>query len=228
LILFTYPLIWIPPFAWLNKWLRKQLLWNFVLRLLFEESLETTFCLILQYRYGSGFTPELIGTAIDFVFAIVLGVAIVYLPYWMAEHYLLNYHKWSTSRKYRKWKDEEFEETYGAPMEGLRRNSKWVVIFPVYFIIRRIAFACVALFMFNYVVFQLFLAFYLTFLSFVYLVHVRPYEVELEGTLDIWNEVTTIIAIDICYMFTEDVENAELQYKIGYVYIVVVLGFIAV
>ena len=43
--------------------------------------------------------------------------------------------------------DEEFEVKYGSLKEGTRTNSKWAVIYTVIFILRRLHFAAIALFL---------------------------------------------------------------------------------
>lgn len=220
LIVITFTLYCINRVKGINQWLRKQLLWNFVLRLIFEESLETTFCVILQLKYGFGWSRWNYGTSIDLIIAYALSFAIVILPFWMGYNYLV--------LNLRNWAKEEFEETIGAPMEGLKKKGRLIVVFPVYFIIRRVSFAIITLFLFDKVIIVLFLSMYMTTLSFVYLVNVRPYEEPIELSLDLLNEVTTIIAVDICFLFTDLMDDPKAQYIVGYFYIVIVLGCIAI
>lgn len=93
LILITLPLA---CFTWIgkaNKWLRKRLVWNFVIRLLLEECLETTFAVALTYKY-SRFTKRAFGSATDYILGIVLTAAIAILPFFLVIFYLKNFENW--------------------------------------------------------------------------------------------------------------------------------------
>jgi hypothetical protein len=78
-----------------SKWLRNKLLWNFVIRLLLEESLETTFSIVLTFKYGS-FSTISYGTAIDYIIAALLAFSVAILPVFMVIFYLKNYENWES------------------------------------------------------------------------------------------------------------------------------------
>jgi hypothetical protein len=40
--------------------------------------------------------------------------------------------------RHAKWKEEEFEETYGSFLESLVRERKTAIFYPIFFIIRRV------------------------------------------------------------------------------------------
>ena len=52
LILITLPLVRLKWCGKVNKWLRDNLLWNAVIRLILEESLETTYAVALTFKYS--------------------------------------------------------------------------------------------------------------------------------------------------------------------------------
>jgi hypothetical protein len=107
--------------------------------------------------------------------AVILTVSIASLPIFMVIFYLKNFDKWES---------EEFDEVYGAPLEGLNKSKKSSLFFPVYFVIRRVSFCMTTFFLFDYVIIQLIVHYVLTMISIVYLTNF------------------TILAIDLCLFFT--------------------------
>jgi hypothetical protein len=176
----------------LNLWLRKKLLWNTVIRLVLEESLESTYAVVLCFKYST-FNKGAFGSAADYILACILAVAIASLPAFMLIFYLKNFDK---------WEDEKFEEEYGAPLDGLHKR-KSSLFYPVYFVIRRVLFCLTTLFLFNYVLFQLIIHFVLTLISIMYLAEYAPQEEPLEAKLELMNEMFTVFVIDICFLFTD-------------------------
>ena len=71
----------------LNLWLRKKLLWNTVIRLILEESLESTYAVVLCFKYST-FNTSAFGSATDYILAVILAVAIASLPVFMIIFYL--------------------------------------------------------------------------------------------------------------------------------------------
>lgn len=69
--------------------------------------------------------------------------------------------------------------TYGVPLDGLNKK-KSSLFYPVYFVIRRVAFCLTTLFLFNYVILQLYIHLVLTFISIFYLTEFAPHEEPLE------------------------------------------------
>jgi len=126
-----------------NSWLYNKLAWNFVIRLIFEESLETSFSVILMFKYG-GFHREAFGSSIDYVLSMVYAASILSIPFWMVWFYI----KW-----FAEWQDEEFDERYGSALDGLKKGSKISLFYPVFFVIRRVSFAFIMTFMHKYQIF---------------------------------------------------------------------------
>ena len=56
---------------------------------------------------------------------------------------ILGFYNWHFS----KLDDEEFEEKWGAPYEGLKKDNRWALIYPVTFVMRRVLFAFLCIFM---------------------------------------------------------------------------------
>ena len=56
------------------------------------------------------------------------------------------------SRKFDRWEDDDFDEKYGAIFDGLRKDRYSSLFFILIFVLRRIAFALVAVLAYEYVV----------------------------------------------------------------------------
>ena len=57
-----------------------------------------------------------------------MAVVIVILPFWIIYFYCKNFEK---------WRDEEFVEKYGTIFEGLRRDRRSTLAYPIIFMLRR-------------------------------------------------------------------------------------------
>jgi len=141
-VLITLPFIRCKKLEGINLWLRKKFLWNPVIRLVLEESLESTYAIVLCFKYST-FNKYAFGSAIDYILAVILAVAIASLPVFMLIFYLKNFDS---------WEDEHFDELYGAPLDGLHKKKKSSLFYPIYFVIRRVLFCLTTLFLFKYVI----------------------------------------------------------------------------
>jgi len=107
--------------------MRIKLQWNFVIRLILEQTLETLFSVALTFKY-SRFTTSAFGSATDYIFSIILAALIGILPLFMVIFYL---------KYFSDWQNNEFNHKYGAPLDGLKKGNKSSLILPIYFVIRR-------------------------------------------------------------------------------------------
>ena len=87
------------------------------------------------------------------------------MPFFMVIFYL---------KYYDDWENEKFDKKYGAPLEGLKKDQKSSLIYPVYFVIRRSLFCLVTLVFYNYVLLQLLFHYVLTMISIIYLISSVP------------------------------------------------------
>ena len=62
---------------------------------------------------------------------------------------------WFYLKHFDQLEDEEFEEKWGATYEGLSEKNKWSLVYPVSFVLRRLAFAIIAFWGSGFVVGQL-------------------------------------------------------------------------
>ena len=127
-----------------------------------------------------------------------------------------------------KFDDEEFEEKYGAPYEGLDTRKKTAIYFSLIFIFRRLSYAAISITLYNYVMIQIPLMVILTLFNVFFLVHYSPYDDKLIEYLDIVNDVTTIILIDMSYLFTDMISNKRTQYNVGFVFVALIVVCICI
>jgi hypothetical protein len=122
-------------------------------------------------------------------------------------------------KHYAFWEYEEFDKKYGAPLDGLKKNQKSSLIYPVYFMIRRAIFCLVTLLLYRYVILQLILHYILTMIIIVYLTTFVPQEDLIEYHLELMNECFTVILIDLYFLLTDLDSDRSHQYKWGFVLI---------
>jgi hypothetical protein len=93
LILFTLPFMRFNYCSRFNLWMRNKMLWNFVIRLVLEESLETLYSVTLTFKYGR-FSTKAFGSATDYILSIMLTIAIASLPFFMVIFYNKYFADW--------------------------------------------------------------------------------------------------------------------------------------
>jgi hypothetical protein len=135
-----------PKGARYNKSRTKSLYWNSFLRLILEASLDLSIASLLNFsiiytmmRDGNydWYYPDIpffwmnIVTTFGAMFVLAVG------PAYLTIYYLWNFKKWQT---------EEFEEAYGAILDGLRKDIRLSIFYPVFFMFRRIVFTVQAIF----------------------------------------------------------------------------------
>jgi hypothetical protein len=119
--------------------------WNWCIRLIIEAAMELSFCVFLNLTYTT-WDGSTVAMKINYVISCFYGVCLVLIVPFIIIFYSYNF---------KKLKDEEFEEKWGAPYEGLRVESKWALLFPVSFVVRRGVFAYFSIFMPNFLIGQL-------------------------------------------------------------------------
>ena len=74
----------------LNGSIKKRLHWNFVIRLLIEAAMEIAFGCYLNFKYGD-FNVKLFGVIFNYISTVVLGGALLILPFFILIFYLYNF-----------------------------------------------------------------------------------------------------------------------------------------
>jgi hypothetical protein len=173
--------------------LKKTFLWNFCIRLIFEASLELSFCIGLTWKYGQWNQGN---WADDYctINAMVIAVLLAASPFGIYCFY---------TRKFGQLREEEFEEKYGAVYEGLMLDKKSMLMFPIFFVLRRIAFAAICMTMYHIPIIQMSMMLLMTLLLIGYLLIEKPFEDPLLNKLEVFNEFTNILGIDIFYVLCD-------------------------
>ena len=91
------------------------------------------------------------------------------------------------------WHTEGFDNKMGAVLDGLRKDTRFSIFYPVFFMIRRTVFAAQAVFFPQYFSIQIITQIELTMVQIMYLLKFKPFEEELNGNLEIMNECFTLI-----------------------------------
>lgn len=151
--------------------------------------------------------------------AVMLTVTVV-APIFFVAFYLCNNHK---------WEDEHFETRWGAVLEGLKKDKKSSLIYPVFFLIRRVIFVVSAVYLRHFLLFQI--ATQLLSLSFSinYLLEFRPFEDALTMNLELMNEFTCAFLMYHVLIFNpEFVADDQPREDLGYSFILFVCLNVAV
>ena len=137
-------------------------------------------------------------------------VLVIIAPFFVAIFYYRNFNK---------FEDEKFAETYGSVYEGLKTTDRTVIVYTIYFLIRRAAFTFTSVVFYRQVMVQLGLASIITLLSACYMLHFKPFSDPLLNKLEVVNEVTTLFLISVTYTFTDMFMSAKFKYGIGFVFV---------
>lgn len=122
-------------------------------------------------------------------------------------------------KNFTRLENPDFSGKYGSVYEGLRLDSRWVLFYPVYFIIRRTIFMVAAFSLYMHVVIQLACVLLITMVSAVFILQVKPFEERLVNQLEVMNECFTLALIYVVFCFTDLVESPLDRYRIGFVFI---------
>ena len=159
-----------PTILRFRAWLENYLLWNFIIRLFIEMSMLLAFCCLLTMKYA-----ELIGFMgwLNVISAWLFMGAVVVMPFFVLFFYLKNFERMNSEDEEIV---EEFEDKFGAPMEGLKKELKASIFYSIWFIVRRVLFVLIVLYLYKRVLLQLGLQLFLSLVSYVYLVQWRPFD----------------------------------------------------
>jgi hypothetical protein len=125
------------PHSWLKTQQKysKALFWNSYLRIILEASLDVAIASFYNIRIyqkvEDWYMPDLPFwwinqiTLYGTVFALFVG------PIWLLVFYLCRFKEWETPA---------FEEKYGAVLDGLKKDQRSSLFYPVFFMVRRVLF----------------------------------------------------------------------------------------
>ena len=149
--------------------------WSFWLRLFFQGCLELTissgiYILVrpkLIAQSGGSYTTFFFFN--DFFSFCTVAVFCI-LPLFILVFYCI---------QFKKFGDKDFKTRYGSVYDGMKTNKRSVIFFPIFFVLRRIAFTCMAFSLQEYPTCFIFILTGLTLVEVVYLMQFRPFESKL-------------------------------------------------
>lgn len=126
--------------------------------------------------------------------------------------------------------EDEFSSRYGALYEGLKiedredqlYNRTITMLFPLFFVLRRLIFCFAAIFLAQWPALQLLVLFYVTTLMIIYLMWYKPFEENFYTGIEVLNEITVIFLLYFMMMFTEWIPQAEQRYFLAWFFIFIV------
>jgi hypothetical protein len=202
----------------LNAYIKKQLCWNFVIRLTFETCLELTFCVYFNLLHGDC-NYEYLGSWMNYYFSILFAILLTATPI-----FIMSFYHWHFS----KLSEDEFAEKFGSVYEGLKPTKRSVISYATYFVVRRGVYALIAIFLYNYVALQIGLSMVITLIAGCYILHYQPFEDPLLNRLEVMNEFFTLLLLSVVFCFTDLFDDAEFQYQVGFVFLAGIVACISV
>ena len=120
--------------------------------------------------------------------------------------------------------DSEYnKKTYGAIYSEVKTDSKAALLQCVYFLLRRLFFSLVALTLSEYPYAQIQSVFITSIIYIIFVGTVKPFETRRLNQLEIFNELCILIASYHMIVFTDFVDNQDIQYLGGWSLIAVIL-----
>ena len=199
----------------IDKWLK----WNWTIRILMEGLMEIAFCTIITIMHVK---PGTFGSNFNLAFAYGLGFAALLFPVFLLVFYCYRFERMADDD------DEEFDEKYGAPYEGLKKTERWSLFYSIWLCFRRISFMIIVLNYFESPSKQLWLVQLVNIVAFVYVAIVQPYDDPFLNRMELFNETANIICVDLLFCFTALVPNHDQRDRVGIMFDAVVLGMIGV
>ena len=97
-------------------------------------------------------------------------------------------------------------------MDRTKQEVKAVMFYPILFIIKRMVFVFVVVFMTELLFFQIFLFLFITTVVLLFLIEKRPYEEEKMNKLDIMNEIVDLIVLFHVMIFSLGENDRDNQF----------------
>ena len=101
------------------------------------------------------------------------------------------------------WTDETYDNRFGAVFEGLRKDTRLSLLYPLIFLLRRALFSVVAIFCQELLILQIACLFCFSTIQIIFLILVEPFTEPLLQKLELFNEVCTLALVYIMVCFTD-------------------------
>jgi hypothetical protein len=195
----------------LNGWIKKNIMWNFVIRLIVEAYLELTFSVYFNFKYASC-NFNYFGSILNYFFAILFACLLIITPFFIIFFYNWHFYKFT---------DEVFEAKFGTIYDGLRKDRKMVIWYTAYFVVRRAAFAMASVLLYKYPVLQLEVSMLITLAAACFILIADPFDEPLLNKLEVMTECFTLLLLMIVFAFTDMFYDRKFQYSIGFLFAIV-------
>jgi hypothetical protein len=201
--------------------MKKSLYWNAFLRLILEATLDLAISVLYNteiwwqvYKrnsnakegdplYPDWYIPDLIFFWMNLTTTVGGLLILAFLPSFIFCYFLC---------KFKVWEEEDFEESVGSVLEGLRKDTRTAVFYPVFFMFRRTVFAVQAIYFGDQFSFQINLQIILTMVQICFLLNFKPFDNPLMQRLEVMNETFTLVLMYIVVTFNKlwvDSEHAR-------------------
>ena len=177
-----------------------------------EGSLDIAICCSLNYIFiddsGAGLKWDNMFQVVNNSTLFVMVILVASFPFWAIIFYCLNFAK---------WEEEEFEEKYGAVFEGLKKDQRSSIAYPFIFFMRRFALVVIVTVGRKLFFTQILTMVFFSLLQIAYLTTYTPSEEPLMHKLDIFNEATTVVLVDLLTIFSHgNISKFDLEGDIAF------------
>ena len=171
--------------------------------------------------YNMEWSPELGKSVLyDNMFTYAMILALIILPFFICIFFTLRVDALH---------EDNFSRRYGALYSGLKYEDKkglltnrtLTMLFPLFFVLRRLIFSAAALFLSQYPVLQLISLYYVTTLMIIFLMWHMPFEEPWDNLTEVFNEVTTILLLYFMNTFSDFVPEASQRYQNAWFFIAI-------
>jgi len=171
---------------------------NLLLRYILEAGLDISVSIALQVYYsdlnGGLFNSNEAFFMLNSIMTIILGPVVLLAIFCYGIFYLCTFSQWT---------DETYDERFGAVFEGLRKDTRLSLLYPVIFLLRRALFSVVAIYTQELLILQIASLFFFSSVQIVFLILVEPFTEPLLQKMEIFNEICTLALVYVMVCFTD-------------------------
>ena len=195
--------------------MKKWLFWGAALRIIFESYLELTISITIGIIHMY-WPADDFAVIYNNIFTIAMAVIVIIMPLYSSIFYGLNVDEMD---------ETEFKSKFGTLYEGLNldmdeNKRKYALLFPFFYIVRRLLFVASAIWLEHFLWAQLAIQFACSVTMMIYLQSYRPFNDKIFTTLETFNEVTTIFLLYHMFTFTDWLPLASTRYIMGWSFII--------
>ena len=192
------------------------------IRFILEGYLDICICAALNWLFVAGDKDSLRWDSTFYVVnnatLILLTLAVIGFPFWVIIFYC---------KSFARWQQEDFAEKYGAALEGYDIRHRSIVGYPVIFMARRFALTLVVTLGRQYLFAQIAVMFVFATLQVGFLTTFRPFTEPLLMKLDVFNEFTTVVLVDLLVVLS-DANQSKFDFEADIFFLACLFGNLSV